>query len=409
MKQRIPLFIFVFLTMSSGLPAQLAVSGLLDSSVSLRAGAADAPVFSYGVEEYANLRMQAKIRDVATIYGAFNFIAAAGDSAAAIARMAGLKANSGYAQPGISFSSFAGDENYIAGIELERLYFRLSGESVDFDGGLLRLPFGYGQVWGPSDFLNPRNPLIPDARPRAVLGGGLSWYPRDELKLLAFGAAPRNPFLQSGEGGLAGLSLDNHWDKASLQVLYAFESPREGSNKGIHRAGISVKADIEIGLVIDALYAYNHEANTKHDGLSLSFGADYSFFSGNLLVLAEYLYNGKTSSTSIYGGGSFSNEHYLYTSLTWRFNDFTNISAALISCFDDVSFTPIISLNHDLFQGGTLIITAQIPLDRDLFYGNGKRGELGPIPPDELQPLLPINGERFGRYFDFSAKLRLRF
>jgi hypothetical protein len=193
--------------------------------------------------------------------------------------------------------------------------------------------------------------------------------------------------------------MDHHWDKASLQVLYAFESPKDGSNNGIHRAGMSVKADLEVSLVMDALYAYNHEAETKHDGLSLSLGADYSFFDGDLIVLAEYLYNGGTSATSINDGGSFSNEHYLYTGFTWRFNDYTNIGAALISCFDDVSFTPIISLNHDLFQGAALIVTAQIPLDRDLFSGDGNRGELGPIPP----------GYTMGRYFDFSAKLRLRF
>jgi hypothetical protein len=381
MKQHITLFAIVLFAIGGNIPvvAQLSVSGLLDSSVSLRAGAGDAPAFSYGVEEYANLRLQAKIRDVATIYGAFNFIAAAGDSAA-MGEITGL---------------LVSGQNYAAAIELERLYFRLNGESVDFDGGLLRLPFGYGQIWGSSDFLNPRNPLIPDARPRAVLGGGLSWYPKGELKLLAFGAAPRNPLSQSGEGGLVGLSMDQHWDKASLQVLYAFESPQDGSNKGVHRAGMSVKADIEIGLVMDALYTYNHEAGTKHDGLSFSFGADYSFFGGDLIVLAEYLYNGETSSTR----DTFSNEHYLYTGFTWRFNDFTNISAALVSCFDDISFTPIISLNHDLFQGATLILTAQIPLDRDLFYGNGKRGELGPIPP----------GYNMGRYFDFNAKLRLRF
>jgi hypothetical protein len=377
--------------MNGNIPAsaQLTVSGLLDSSVSLRAGAADAPDFSYGVEEYANLRMEAKIRDVATIYGAFNFIAAAGDIAAT----------------GAANGLLTAGQNYAAAIELERLYFRLNGESLDFDGGLLRMPFGYGQIWGPSDFLNPRNPLIPDARPRAIFGTGLAWYPKNELKLVAFGAAPRNPLSQSGEGGLMGLSMDQHWDKASLQVLYAFESSQDGSNKGIHRAGVSVKANIEVALVMDALYTYNSEAETKLDGLAFSFGADYSFFNGDLIVLAEYLYNGESSATS----GSFSNEHYLYTSLTWRFNDFTNISAALVSCFDDVSFTPIVSLNYDLFQGATLTLTAQVPPDRDLFYGNGKRGELGPIPPDELQPLLPVTGERIGRYFDFSAKLRLRF
>jgi hypothetical protein len=163
---------------------------------------------------------------------------------------------------------------------------------------------------------------------------------------------------------------------------------------------------------MDALYTYNHEAGSKNDGLSLGFGADYSFFGGDLIVLAEYLYNGETSATSIYGGGSFPNEHYLYTGLTWRFNDYTNISAALISCFDDVSFTPVISLNHDLFQGATLTLTAQIPLDRDLFHSNGKRGELGPIRPDNLQPFWDEEkgiGKRIGSYFDFSAKLRLRF
>jgi hypothetical protein len=127
-----------------------------------------------------------------------------------------------------------------------------------------------------------------------------------------------------------------------------------------------------------------------------------------LIVLAEYLYNGDASSTS----GSFSNNNYLYTGLTWRFNDFTNIGFALISCFDDVSFTPVITFSHDLFQGAALTVTAQIPLDRDLFSANGKRGELGPIPPDRLQPFWDGTtgaGQRIGRYFDLSARLRLRF
>ena len=160
---------------------------------------------------------------------------------------------------------------------------------------------------------------------------------------------------------------------------------------------------------MDALYTYNHEAETEIDGLSFSMGADYSFFGGDLIVLVEYLYSGDTSSTALGYGGSFSNNNYLYTGITWRFNDFTNMTLALISGFDDISFTPVISLNHDLFQGAALIASAQIPLDRDLFSADGRRGELGPLPPDELQPLLPVTGERIGRYFDCSVKLRLRF
>jgi hypothetical protein len=374
----------------------LTFSGLLDSSVSLKAGAADAPAFSYGVEEYANLRMQAKIKDKAVFYGAVNMLAAAGDPAANAAMLASAQSAG---QPGLSSSAFTSGENYIAGIELERLYFRLNGDYVDFNGGLLRLPFGYGQVWGPSDFLNPKNPLFPDARPRAVLGGGLSWYPVDSLKLQGFGAAPRNPFEQSGAGGLAGLSMDKHWDaaslKASLQALYAFESPRDFSKYGIHRFGMSVKADVEVGLLADMLYTSHHEAETRHQGLSLSAGVDYSFFKGKLIAIAEYLYSGEQSSTALGYGGSLSNRHYLYTGMTFLINDYTQTGLALISGIDDVSFTPILSADHELFQGCNLILSAQIPLDEDLFADNGEYGELGP------------QSQR--SYFNFNAKVRLRF
>jgi hypothetical protein len=293
----------------------------------------------------------------------------------------------------LNTTSYAYGENYIAGIELERLYFRLSGESADFDCGLMRLPFGFGQAWGPSDFLNPKNPLKPDARPRAVLGAALFWYPTEETKLQTFYSAPRDPFIKEGGGSFLGLSFDKHWNKASIQTLYCFETPETKTGYGIHRVGLSVKADLEAGLVMDALYTYKYEAQTKLDGLSFSAGADYSFFSGNLIVLAEYLYNGETSSTALGYGGSFSHNNYLYTSLTWRFNDYTNISAALISGLDDVSFTPIITLNHDLFQGAALTITAQIPLDRNSFFCDDRRGELGP--------------QEY--YFHSGARIRVRF
>jgi len=392
MNQRIKLFALTLFTISGfRLAAQVTFSGILDSTVSMQAGAGDAPAFSWGFEEYANLRMQAKLKDRAAVYGAVNLIAAAGNYAANAEGLAG-----------ISPSAFIAGENYIAAIELERLYFRLRGENTGLDGGLMRLPFGYGQVWGPSDFLNPKNPLKPDARPRAILGAAFFWYPTEETKLLTFYSAPRDPSFVEGKGSFFGLSFDQHWNKASIQTLYCFETPNTDSDNGTHRAGLSIKADIEISLFMDMLYTYNHDAGTELDGLSFSAGADYSFFDGSLIVLAEYLYNGEKSSTAfnpernLFG---FSNNNYLYTNLIFRFNDYTNISAAVIFGFDDISFTPVISLNHDLFQGATLTISAQVPMDRDLFSGDGNRGELGPIPP----------GRNGGRYFDWTAKIRLRF
>jgi hypothetical protein len=381
-------FILALFTIG-GASAQITVSGILDSTVSLNAGAGDNPAFFYGIEEFANIRFQSRHRDgKGIVYGAVNLIAAAGDYAANMAMM------------GVSPIG----QNFMAVIEIERLHFRLNGEHVDFDCGLMRLPFGYGQVWGPSDFLNPKNPLKPDARPRAILGAAFTWFPIDEVKLLGFFAAPRDVLAREGNGSLFGLSLDRHWNKISIQTFYSFETPKPdpedtgffvipSSAWGIHRVGFSLKADIEIGFVIDALYTYNHEQKTGLDGLSFSIGVDYSVLDGNLIILAEYLFNGENSSTSIKYGGGFSNNHYLYAGLTYRFSDFTNMSFALISCLDDVSFTPLISVNHELFQGAALSFTAQIPLDRDLFTGDGNRGELGPR----------------RSYFNCTARIRLRF
>jgi hypothetical protein len=114
-----------------------------------------------------------------------------------------------------------------------------------------------------------------------------------------------------------------------------------------------------------------------------------------LIVLAEYLYNGAASSTSRSGGGAWAREHYLYTGLTWIISDYTNAGLALISGFSDISFTPLLTLEHDLFQGMTVSLSAQIPLDRDLFSGSGSRGELGPL--------------SLGSYCNLSVKARLRF
>jgi hypothetical protein len=265
----------------------------------------------------------------------------------------------------------------------------------------MRIAFGYGQVFGPSDFLNPKNPLYPDARPRAVLGGTLSAYPLDSLKLRLFGAAPGNPLTPEGGGGFSGISADSHWDRASIQALYAFESPKEASPRGIHRCGLSLKADLELGFTADLLYTYNREADTGLDGLSFSGGWDYSFLKGQWYVQAEYLYNGAASSTSVRGGNpaGFSGEHLLYTGLSWFYTGYTAFTLACLLSLSDFSFSPVLSAEHELFQGFTLSLAGRVSLDRDLFSGDGSRGELGPLPP----------GKDGGSRFILTAKARLRF
>jgi hypothetical protein len=233
------------------------------------------------------------------------------------------------------------------------------------------------------------------------LGGTLSAWPLDSLKVQVFGAAPGNPLAVEGGGGLAGLSGDKHWDKASLQLLYAYESPGEDASRGIHRTGLSLKADLELGFVADLLYTYNHQDRTGIEGLSFSGGFDYSFLDGAWYVQAEYLYNGSDSSTSVQSGNpaGFSGEHFLYTGLSWLYSDYTRVTLACLSGFSDFSFTPVLSAEHELFQGFTLSLSARVPLDRDLFSGDGNRGELGPLPPE-------ASG---GSRFILTAGARLRF
>lgn len=347
-------FLFVVIVILSGnglLFAQdsgLKVSGILESSVTVGAGTGEASGFFYGLEEYANLRIQARIRERAVFYGAFNFIAASGTSAEAAAALGML-------------GTAAVGENYVAAMELERLYFRLNGEHMDVETGLMRLAFGYGQVFGPMDFLNPRNPLFPDARPRAVLGGALYYYPADTVRVLAFGAAPKDPFAPNGGGSLVGLSGDRHWGKASVQAIYAFETPHGGDDQGIHRMGLSFKGDLELGITADMLYTYNGADGTGIEGLAAAAGADYSFWEGRFYALAEYLYSGSASSTSIKSGNlsGFPGQNYLFAQLLYRFSDYTNVSLGCLTPFDDLSVTPILGAAHELFQGMNLDLSCR--------------------------------------------------
>jgi hypothetical protein len=343
-------------------------SGVFDSTVNFTAGAGGA-ANSWGLEEYANIRLRAQAGENGFFHAAFNVSAFSGNYLAAASGAAGM-------------GGFVSGANYAAAMESERLYFRYNGEAFDAELGLLRLAFGYGQAWGSSDFLNPRNPLFPDARPRGVLGTGFYFYPSDELKILLFGAAPRDPSAQAGGGFLPGFSVDQHWERGSLQFLYAYETPKKAGEWGLHRFGLSLKADLELGLIADTLYALDPSTPIAKgiDGLSAGAGFDYSFYDGKFYVLAEYLFNGPSSSTALSPENlaGFTGERFLYWAIRYGFNDYTYLSLSEILSFSDLSFSPILTLDYDLFQGLTLTILGQAFLDRADFPGGGGKGELGP-------------------------------
>jgi len=399
MKRYTLLFVLTLLVAGNFLfAAEPELSGVADTTVNYTAGAGDAPEHSFGIEEYANLRLRVRTGEKAIFYSAFNLIALTGNYLENAVLLGSLNQN-----PYLASTPFIYGQNYAAGMELERLYFRINGDYIDAEAGLLRINFGYGQVWGSSDFLNPRNPLFPNARPRGVLGMNASFYPMDSLKLMGFIAAPKNPLETKGGGEIHGLSMDQHWDRASLQALYAFQNPDTVFDQGIHRFGLSLKADIELGFVVDGLYTLNPKKAEGIDGLSLGAGFDYSFFDGDVYVLAEYLFNGSSSVTALGFGGDWSNNHYLYGTALYRFNDHCNFGLSTVFCFDDLSFSPFATLNYELFQGFSLNLTARLPMDQKTLNG-GKAGELGPVPPG------PDGSEgAAGAKFIVNAGARLRF
>jgi hypothetical protein len=345
------------------------ISGTLESRVTMNAGKDGG--FPVGLEEAANIRLKAGIGEAIDFYGAVNLIAATGTYLAAASAASAASA---------SIPFYVG-ENFGAMLELERLYFAYKGQAVDLQLGLLRIPFGYDQVFGPADFLNPRNPLTPDARLRAVLGGTLDWYIDDEARLFAFGAGPQNP-LSTGDGWRVGIGGERHWDWISLQGLYSYQTPVSGSPGytpyGLHRTGLSVKADVEVGLNLELLYTYDYDVKTRLEGLSAAFGIDYSF-SGFVLML-EYLYNGGASSTAVsaLNPAGRQQEHYLYGLAQYLLDDFTTFGAGFLLALEDASASAFVTADWEPLQGLSLSLLALFPLDSEGFTGTGTPGELGP-------------------------------
>ena len=383
MKKKFFLFVIIHLAVSTGFLFAQDLSGVLDSSINYTAGAGDAQPHSFGLEQFANLRLRIMAGEKATLISAFNLIAISGNYAETAGLMGSVDQNSS--------APFVYGENYAAAIELERLYVRINGNLFDTEAGLLRMAFGYSQIWGPSDFLNPRNPLSHNARHRGVLGVNFSFYPADSAELMLFAAGPKDPSSADGSGFIIpGFSLDQHWRRASIQTLYAYETPRRYDKAvspvdppfaetewGKHRFGFSLKADLELGFTVDLLYTLVPGKIDDIEGLSASAGFDYSFLDGDLYIQFEYLYNGSSSATAFGGGGFFTNHHYLYGAIMYRFNIYSSLVFSTVFCFDDLSFQPMVRFDYELFQGFSLNLTASIPLDQNSIAGN-EAGELGP-------------------------------
>jgi hypothetical protein len=350
------------------------ISGTVNAMVQAMVGTGSFPDFHYGTEEYANLRLKAGVGDRGTVHAAVNLIAASGiNSVTAVAAGAAL------------------GENYTAALELERLYVRIAGDTVDTDFGLMRIAFGYGQAFRPTDILNPPNPLLPEARPRGILGIATAAYPSHDIKVQGFAAGGRDPLESDGGGILSGVSVDAHFRQSSFQALYAFQFPGDDARGGINRFGFSLKLEAGAGIVLDALYALEPGFEVGLDGLEAAVGVDYSFLDGKLYALLQYLYNGpgildpKDDLDALYAArnaGSelpvFNRRNYLFAQTLYRYSDYTRFGLSCLMALDDLSFSPALTAEHEPFQGFSLALAVRLALDERILTGQGRRGELGP-------------------------------
>lgn len=354
------------------------LSGAAQASFVSALGAGGTPELALSAEQYANLRMRASFGRGGELFAAVNLAASSGANAAAAAA-AGASAGA----------------NYVAAVELERLYTRISSGAFDYEFGLMRFPFGYGQAFRPTDFLNPPNPMLPDARPRGALGAQVSAYTEADARLRLFAAAGPDPTRLDGGGGQVGASAEAHFARLSAQGLYAFQASDAERREAVNRLGLSLKAELEIGLSLDLLYAHAGSGAPSARGLELAAGADYSFAGGKLYALLQYLYNGpglldpgdgiellaaerQAAAEEGRALGAFNRRNYLYFQSLYRFSDFTRAGLSCLASLDDRSFTPALVAEHEPIQGLTLSLSVRAALDERAIRGAGAEGELGP-------------------------------
>ncbi|MCX7024672.1 MAG: hypothetical protein NT080_08635 [Spirochaetes bacterium] len=380
----------------------------LDGTVELSAAAAlrvpyesgpdasGAPAF--GFEEWANLRLQVPAGDYGTVHAALNLVAASGEAA-------------------LPVPPFVEAPGYSAAIELERLYWKASAEAFDAEAGLMRLAFGYGTAFSPSDFLGSRNPLAPRARPRGRLALAATAYPADPWKAKAFVVAPDDSLYDGGRGFVAGTVHDLHGPAGSLQLLGAFLDAEPAGDRPDAQwlFGLSAKLDAAVGVVLDA--AYRLDTGTLATGerfdadwpawraMEASLGVDWSFLDGDVYMTAAWLFNGPGVldpgddpgelyldgadpwyETSPYGRlpaagavpGALNGRHYAQATLLWSVDDYTRATFSVLASPFDLSFVPAIALEHEPAQGLVLAAECRAAVDGHILSPDGKRGELGP-------------------------------
>lgn len=415
--------------------------------------------FTWGWNNYLNLRIKANIGEYLNFGVAFNINMLAGNytdlynyygqGAKAMLIGAFLGNPTKGVPPDPTLLSFTNQNffsipfyygsTYIGSFNFDRLYFKAGNQYFDIETGLIRIPRGYGYSFSPLDLFNPKNPLNLKARPEGKLALIATFYPLSMWKIEAFTVAPDNPIEQKGWGFKFGTATKFNIDKFDFEFLYGLflpdielvkdpvelGLPEYTNNDFTHIAGFSLKADIEIGLFVEALYRFEHRAlwtgyyyGKKFyawRGLEASIGIDYTInipaTYASIYFLAEYMFNGsgmldwgehdldgiyveeedekydrwhykkpfERTPDMVNKPMNYLRHNYLFGLITFKFNSYVSLTNTYIFSIDDQSSLLGGSLDIEPFQAFSITISANFPLGWEVVDPTWNKGEFGPI------------------------------
>jgi hypothetical protein len=316
-------------------------------------------------------------------------------------------------------------------VELERLYFKAGNDWLDFEAGLIRIARGYGYVFSPMDVFGVRdatNSLDPQARPAGKWGLHATFFPGELWKIELFGLASDDPFEEHIWGSKLGAATTFSLGKVNVDFLSAlylpeieYESdpsdrslPPYTNNDFTGLAGFAVKADVEIGVYVEAVYRLERRALREgswygkdlkgYEGLEAVLGADYTIPGLDLYLLAEYLFYGPghvdwgRSLDTLYTSAGWENEppadrlalldltkkplpyarhDYLFLLARYSPRQDQSVGVSCLAGLDDLSALMSLFGEYEVVQGLTLQASLLVPVDRRLFDPSARPGEWG--------------------------------
>jgi len=399
----------------------------------------DYGIYSWGVNNYANLKITSKINNFISFGIAFNINTYSGNYTDQYkvsflqSALGTYNDNKGVLWTNYFSIPFYYKTTYVGSIELERLFFKVSTKYADIETGLIRIARGYSYFFKPMDLFNPVDPFNPNARPLGKIALRTTFYPADMWSIEAFAISPDNPIQQQGWGFKFGAATNFKVKKFNFEFLYTLFLPEISylqkpadivlpdyiNNDFSHIFGFSMKADIEIGLYTEILYRLDQRTIREQNyygkelyffrGLEASLGIDYTIPVANtdskFYLLVEYLFYGSGmldwdekdigdiyinnywKKSDPYNRLSlldddkkplyFLRHNYIFGLVKYTINTYVSISASYLFGIDDQSALLSFGIDIEPFQAFSISISANYPLGWEVVNNAWNPGEFG--------------------------------